>query len=111
MRRAALNDGWLGLPATVDDNLALVRTMHRIRAEHGLPLDGWRPCVSLCEPITADAELRLAEGGAHDVVVMPWIPNPWEGEQFVPAGADIGSLAVKKLSMARFADRIIHRAS
>jgi len=111
LRRAALNDGWLGLPATVDDNLALMATMQEIRRQHGLPVETFRPCVSLCEPLTPTAIERLEAGGAQDMVVMPWIPNPWEVESFVPEGGDLSRLSVKKESMRRFADRIIHARS
>lgn len=109
LRRAAANDGWLGLPATVDDNLALVARMQAMRAEMGLPAGTFRPCISLIEPLTRDAAARLAEGGVGDTVAIPWFPTPWEMEAFVPDGADIGLLSVKKDAISRYAERVIAR--
>ena len=107
LRRAAANDGWLGLPATVEDNLAIVSGMQAMRQEMGLPLDTFRPCVSLIEPLTRDAATRLSEGGIGDTVAIPWFPTPWEMEAFVPEGADISQLAVKKDAISRYAERVI----
>ncbi|OCC22496.1 LLM class F420-dependent oxidoreductase [Croceicoccus estronivorus] len=107
LRRAAANDGWLGLPATVDDNLAIVGKMQAMRQEMGLPADGFRPCVSLIEPLTEDAATRLEAGGVGDTVAIPWFPTPWEVEAFIPDGADISQLSVKKDAISRYAERVI----
>ena len=107
LRRAAANDGWLGLPGTVDDNLAIVARMHDMRREMGLPVDTFRPCISLIEPIVGDARERLEQGGIGDVTSMPWFPTPWENVSFVPEGADIRELSVKKDAISRYAEHII----
>ncbi|SFR89712.1 TIGR03619 family F420-dependent LLM class oxidoreductase [Sphingomonas jatrophae] len=107
LRRAALNDGWLGLPLGVAENLEIVARLHAIRQEHGLPLDNYRPCISLAEAMTPDAIARLEAGGIGDMVVMPWMPNPWENERFAPEGADLRDVAVKKAAISRFAERVI----
>jgi alkanesulfonate monooxygenase SsuD/methylene tetrahydromethanopterin reductase-like flavin-dependent oxidoreductase (luciferase family) len=109
LRRAAANDGWLGLPATVDDTIAIVSRLQTLRSEMGLPQSGFSPVVSLVEPLSVSAEARLAEHGVGDMVVIPWMPTPWEMESYVEAGADISQLSVKKDAISRFADRVIHR--
>jgi len=78
-----------------------------MRREMGLPIEGFRPCVSLIEPLTADAASRLAEGGVDDTTAIPWFPTPWEVEAFTPEGADITQLSIKKDAISRYADRVI----
>ena len=109
LRRAAANDGWLGLPATVDDTIAIVKHLQALRSGMGLPRSGFSPVASLIEPLTAHTEERLAEHAIGDMVTIPWMPTPWEMESYVPQGADIGQLSVKKDAISRFADRVIHR--
>lgn len=109
LRRAAANDGWLGLPGTVDDNLAIARRLYDLRRDMSLPAAGFRPCISLTEPLTASAASRLNEGGIDDMTVIPWFPTPWDVEAYVPEGADWSQIAVKKDAMSRFADRVIHK--
>jgi probable F420-dependent oxidoreductase len=107
LRRAAANDGWLGLPGTVDDNLEIVSRMHAMRRDMGRPVETFRPCVSLIEPLTQSACQRLKEGGIGDTISIPWFPTPWEVEAFVPEGSDISQLSVKKDAISRYAERVI----
>jgi len=107
LRRAAANDGWLGLPATVDDTIATVDRMRAMRQDMGLEQAGFSAAAALIEPLTAAANSRLAEHGVDDMVVIPWMPTPWDMEAYLPAGADISQLSVKKDSISRFADRVI----
>lgn len=109
LRRAAANDGWLGLPATVEDTIAIVDVMKGMRQEMGRPLEGFSPVASLTEPLTMEAEARLAENAIEDMVVIPWLPTPWGMEAFVKQGEDFSLLSVKKDSVSRFADHVIHR--
>lgn len=109
LRRAARNDGWLGLPQTVEQNLATAATLHAMRAEQGLSEEGFRMMFSLAEPLTADAVKRLEEAGG-ELSAIPWLPTPWDVERFVDDGADFRQLAVKKDAISRYAERVIHRA-
>jgi probable F420-dependent oxidoreductase len=109
LRRAAANDGWLGLPATVDDTIAIVARMRAMRQEMGLPQSGFSAGASLIEPLTSSAKERLGQHGIEDMVVIPWMPTPWDMENYVPDGADISQLAVKKDAISRFAERVIRR--
>jgi probable F420-dependent oxidoreductase len=108
LRRAAANDGWLGLPMTVEQNVGVARKMYQIRAELGLPSTGFSPCISLIEPLTRAASETLQAAGVNDIMSIPYMPTPWENEGFVPAGADISKLAVKKDAVSRYAERVIH---
>lgn len=109
LRRAAANEGWLGLPMSMAENVAIVGRMRAMRDEAGLPQDAFDPCVSLTEPLTIEAEAQLADAGIADMTVIPWMPTPWDMEAYVDAGADIGQLEVKMTAISRFADRMIAR--
>ena len=109
LRRAARNDGWLGLPMTVADNVAIVERMLDMRVEQGLPRTGFTPVLSLAEPLTMDAIAKLDAVGGH-LSAMPWLPTPWDVERFTDDGADFSQLQVKKDAISRYADRIIAKA-
>ncbi|SNS89599.1 probable F420-dependent oxidoreductase, Rv2161c family [Sphingomonas laterariae] len=106
LRRAARNDGWLGLPLDLAGNLAIVNQLLGLREEQGKSRDGFTPILSLAEPLTADAIARLDEVGGH-LSAMPWLPSPWDVERFTDDGADFRQLQVKKDAISRYADRII----
>lgn len=107
LRRAAANDGWLGIPMTIADNIAIVARMQAMRAEMGKPRHGFSPCVSLVEPIDRGAAARLAEAGIGDMTAMPWMPSPWDVVRYVDEDADLSSLAVRKEAISRYADAVI----
>lgn len=109
LRRAAANEGWLGLPLSVAENVAIVGRMRAIREGLGLPQDTFDPCISLAEPLTGAAAAHLAEAGIRDMTVIPWMATPWDMEAYVDAGADIGRLDVKRTAISRFAERVIAR--
>lgn len=108
LRRAAANDGWLGLPESIDENINIVRRMKAIRSDLGLPSEGFSPCISITEPLTASGRERLIAEGVNDMVVIPWMHTPWEMESYVTQGADVSQLSTKKDAINRFAERMIH---
>ncbi|WP_380872172.1 LLM class F420-dependent oxidoreductase [Sphingomonas sp. DBB INV C78] len=110
LRRAARNDGWLGLPMTVAQNLETAAALRALRVEQGLPADGMRMMFSLAEPLTADAVRQLDEVGG-ELSAIPWLPTPWDVERFTDDGADFTRLQVKKDAISRYADRIIAKNS
>lgn len=110
LRRAALNDGWLGLPMTVEENLAIAATLAEMRREEGLPPKDLRHVFSLAEPLTLEALHRLDEVNG-EVSAMPWLPTPWDVERFVTPDADFRQLQVKKDSISRYAEKIIHKVN
>lgn len=107
LRRAATNDGWLGIPISADDNIAIVKRMKDIRAEKGLPEEGFSPCISLAGRLDADEAARLKAAGIRDLSAMPWMATPWDVARFVDEGADINNLQVKKDAISRYAEAMI----
>lgn len=105
LRRAAMNDGWLGVPMTLKQLRPTVATLQRIRQEAGLPLENFTVLAAYLGPMTPDALAELEAMGVHDMTVMaPWMLSPWGERRFVDEGADIRRLDVKTLAMERFAE-------
>jgi len=109
LRRAALNDGWLGIPMTLDQTLEIVGQMQQMRADAGLPQEGFDPCISLAGKLDAEAIGRLGEARIDHISAMPWMPTPWDVARYVDEGADTASLEVKKSAIRRYADAVIHK--
>jgi probable F420-dependent oxidoreductase len=109
LRRAARNDGWLGLPQTVAANLATIATLRELRAEQGQPAEGLRCMLSLAEPLTPNAVKRLDEAGG-ELSAIPWLPTPWDIERFIEDGADHRQLRIKQDAISRYAERIIAKS-
>ncbi|HTJ64496.1 MAG TPA: TIGR03619 family F420-dependent LLM class oxidoreductase [Alphaproteobacteria bacterium] len=108
IRRAAVNDGWLPLPMTLAQMNDAAANIRDIRAAAGLPLDDFTICFAPAEPFTP----AIAEGarkiGIEDIIVIgPWIPSPWDIEQWTDPGDDFGKLEVKKKAMRRYAETVI----
>lgn len=111
LRRAATNDGWLGIPMTLEQNLDVVSQMRQIRSDAGLPASGFDPCISLAGPLDDHAVERLREAGVEHLSAMPWMPTPWDVGRYVDDGADIRNLEVKKTALRRFSEAVIQKYS
>jgi alkanesulfonate monooxygenase SsuD/methylene tetrahydromethanopterin reductase-like flavin-dependent oxidoreductase (luciferase family) len=103
LRRAARNDGWLGVPMFNKDLLATTKALYSMReklGKAGEPFD-----VMLCplEPMTSEAQAEFEGAGAHHVMALPWTPSPWGRARWVKEGEDPTRLAVKRQAMERFA--------
>lgn len=109
LRRAATNDGWLGLPLGLQENLDIVAHMRRIRADAGLPATGFDPCISLAAPLDDRAVDQLRAAGIEHLSAMPWMPSPWDIARFVDEGADVRDLEVKKTALRRFSETVISK--
>ncbi|WP_157219984.1 TIGR03619 family F420-dependent LLM class oxidoreductase [Flavisphingomonas formosensis] len=107
LRRAAANDGWLGIPMSAAENAAIVGRMQGLRREMGLPAAGFDACVSLAGPLDDAAADTLAGAGVEDMTAIPWMATPWDMARYVDEGADVTRLQVKKDAMSRFADAVI----
>ncbi|MBW2725995.1 MAG: TIGR03619 family F420-dependent LLM class oxidoreductase [Deltaproteobacteria bacterium] len=90
LRRAAANDGWLGVPLAVDPLIETIKGFHAMREEMGKQDDPFDVCCSLIQALTPEVEAQLEELGAHN---------------------NMASLDVKKLTMERFANKVIHRTT
>lgn len=109
LRRAATNDGWLGLPLNVEDNLAIVAQLRQMRSEAGLPETGFDPCISLAAPLDDRAIDQFRAAGIEHMTAMPWMPSPWDVTRYVDDGADVSSLEVKKTALRRFSEAVIQK--
>jgi probable F420-dependent oxidoreductase len=108
LRRAALNDGWLGLPMTLTQLKPVVATLQGIRREAELPLDDFDICFALAEPMTPAIADELRGLGAHNMLaIAPWMPSPWDVVRCVDEGDDIRKLDVKKKALERFANTLL----
>ncbi len=109
LRRAAQNDGWLGVPLTLDPLLDTIRGLHATREELGKADESFDICFSLIQALTVDVEGQLEELGAEHNMVLPWVVTPWGRAPWLREGEDVASLDVKKRTMERFANKVIHR--
>jgi len=109
LRRAAANDGWLGIPMSAAENAAIVGRMRGLRSEMGLPAEGFDACVSLAGPLDDAAGETLAAAGVRDMTAIPWMATPWDLARYVDEGADVTRLQVKKDAMSRYAEAMIAR--
>lgn len=110
LRRAARNDGWLGVPMMATALIEVVRGLHALREELGNAEGPFDICCSLIEPLKKDLESELDALGAHHNMVLPWVVTPWGRSPWLRDGEDVSSLDTKKRAMERFANKVIHRA-
>jgi probable F420-dependent oxidoreductase len=111
IRRAALNDGWLPLPMTLAGMTEAAAHIRGLRTHAGLTLDDYTICFPVAEPLTRDVMQGAQAIGIDDIIVIgPWIPSPWDIQQWTDPGDDFGSLEVKKKAMKRYAETVIAKA-
>jgi probable F420-dependent oxidoreductase len=108
-RRAASNDGWLGVPMMADALIATIEGFRATRRELGKQDDPFDICCSLIQPLTQELEARLEALGAHHNMVLPWVVTPWGRAPWLRDGEDVALLETKKRAMERFAEKVIHR--
>lgn len=109
LRRAARNDGWLGVPMMARDLIDTVKGLYAARAELGKSDQPFEICCSLIEPLKPDLESELDELGAHHNMVLPWVVTPWGRAPWLRDDEDVSNLDAKKSAMERFANKVIHR--
>ncbi|MDP6978105.1 MAG: TIGR03619 family F420-dependent LLM class oxidoreductase [Myxococcota bacterium] len=108
-RRAAENDGWLGVPMMADQLIETIGMFKQMREANGLASEPFDVCCSLIQPLTAELEAQLDELGAHHNLGLPWVVTPWGRAPWLKDGEDTSKLDTKKLAMERFANKVIHR--
>ena len=109
LRRAARNDGWLGVPMTVDQLAGVIDQLYAMRKDIGKADDPFDVCCSLIEALTPEVEERLLGLGAANNMTLPWVVTPWGRSPFLKDDEDPASLDVKKKVMERYANKVIHR--
>jgi probable F420-dependent oxidoreductase len=110
LRRAALNDGWLGLPMTLEQLRPVAETLHAKRRETGLATDGFDIAFALAEPLTPQIAGELERIGARNLMVIaPWIATPWDIESWVGPGEDTCQLVAKQTALRRYSEAVISK--
>jgi hypothetical protein len=111
LKRAAMNDGWLGLPMTLEQLRPVAAGLHTMRREAGLPLESFGISFALAEPTTPQVIGELERLGVNDLMVIaPWIASPWDAEKWLSEGANTSQLSVKKQSLERYSSSVIETA-
>lgn len=108
-RRAAENDGWLGVPMMTQQVLDTQAMFQQMRSEMGKQNEPFDFCVSLIEPLKADTEKELEDHGIHHNMVLPWLVTPWGRTPWLKDDEDPANLDVKKRVLERFSESVIQR--
>jgi probable F420-dependent oxidoreductase len=111
LRRAARNDGWLGLPMTLAQTIPVIEKLQGYRREAGLPAETMDLVLAVTEPLTRKLIDELERRHAHHLIAMPWFPTPWDEFRLTDDGDDISKLDVKKKAMQRYAEAVISKFS
>jgi probable F420-dependent oxidoreductase len=110
LRRAARNDGWLGLPLDRAAAVPMVETLRSERAAAGLPAGGLSVNIALTEAHAPDTIAELEAAGVTGLMIMsPWMPNPFITAPWFDAAANPALRDSKRAAMLRFAEQVIHR--
>jgi probable F420-dependent oxidoreductase len=105
-RRAAENDGWLGVPMVKDQVFETERLLRSLREKLGradLPFDF---CLSLIGGLDEQLVAELAEVGITNNMSMPWMISPWGRTPWLKDDEDPADLDVKKRVMERYASSV-----
>ncbi|MAI27843.1 MAG: TIGR03619 family F420-dependent LLM class oxidoreductase [Myxococcota bacterium] len=109
LRRAARNDGWLGVPMMAKDLIETIKGLYQKRDELNQSHESFDICCSLMEALRPDLEAELDSLGAHHNMTLPWVVTPWGRAPWLADDEDVATLDTKKLAMERYANKVIHR--
>ena len=104
LRRAADNDGWLGVPSKNDELKRVVDNIFDLRRENGKydqPFDVVLTPMELMDQAFLDS---LDPAGTYHSSILPWTPSPWGRAPWVKEGEDHTLLETKIKAMERFKD-------
>lgn len=102
IRRAAHNDGWLGVPMPCEGLGNIVSAIFSKRKEIGNYDQRFDVVLSPTELITQEWIDSLDSQGNYHSSVLPWTPSPWGRAFWVEEQEDHTELEVKFKSMERF---------
>lgn len=109
LRRAAENDGWLGLPMPTKKLIETVKVINGMRQQMNKSNQPFDFLFTLIETPTPDAIGELYQLGARNMLGLPWAATPWGRAPWLKEGEDNRSLDVKKKCMERFAAKVIQK--
>jgi probable F420-dependent oxidoreductase len=109
LRRAAENDGWLGLPLPTKKLIATVKEINALREQLGKQDQPFDFLFTLIETPTPEAIGELYQLGARNMLSLPWAKTPWARAPWLKDGEDNASLDVKKQCMERYANKIMQK--
>jgi alkanesulfonate monooxygenase SsuD/methylene tetrahydromethanopterin reductase-like flavin-dependent oxidoreductase (luciferase family) len=102
-RAATLGDGFIGAQVFgVEEAVALALQVRALRADAGLPVDGYAIYVAIDRPEDLRAYPMLAEAGVTDVICAPWLVASASEDRTYRS-----SLAEKVDAAGRFADAVV----
>jgi probable F420-dependent oxidoreductase len=102
LRRAAANDGWLGVPSKNDELTEIVNSIFDLRRKNGKydePFDVVLTPMELMDETFLDT---LDPAGTYHSSVLPWTPSPWGRAPWVEESEDHTLLETKFRAMERF---------
>jgi probable F420-dependent oxidoreductase len=105
-RRAAENDGWLGVPQILPQLLETVEGLKERREKLGKADEPFDICFSLIGHLTPELMAELDEKGISNNMALPWLISPWGRTPWLEEDEDPASLDVKKRVMERFAHTV-----
>jgi len=103
-RRAARNDGWLGVPQTKPQLIEMADWFHAERARLGKSDDPFDLCISLIGWVDDELLAALDGKGSLNNMGLPWMITPWGRTPWLEADEDPAELDVKKRTMERYAE-------
>lgn len=104
LRRAAANDGWLGVPLHNEEMKQVVDSIFDLRRENGKYEEPFDVVLSAMEAYTPEFVASLDSAGTYHASVLPWTPSPWGRAFWVQEDEDHADIDVKIRSMQRFKD-------
>ena len=102
LRRAAENDGWLGVPLGNEAMKEVIDSLFELRRKNGTYEKPFDVLISAMEMYTPEFIESLDPAGTYHASVLPWTPSPWGRAFWVEEGEDHSELDVKVRSMERF---------
>ncbi len=102
LRRAADNDGWLGVPLGLAEMKQVIDDIFERRKRNGKYDQPFDVVISAMEAYTQDFIDSLDPAGTYHASVLPWTPSPWGRAFWVEEGEDHTTLETKINAMRRF---------
>ncbi len=102
LRRAADNDGWLGVPLHNDAMKAVIADIFELRRRNGKYEEPFQVMISAMEAYTPEFIQSLDPAGTYHASTLPWTPSPWGRAFWVEEGEDHRDVNVKFRAMERF---------